>query len=131
MAMHLAFLSALAVMAVQPAAAAVLKPVVLGCNLPSRPGTGAPTTTSAERVFRIGPGSFQEWNTIRKEFGGNLCAAYTCVRTPDKTEGTVSSASVIYTVGVTGGHGYWSVVGAAGGGPRSGACRILTAPPKP
>ena len=128
MAMHLVFLSALAMMAVQPvAAAAVPAPVVLACNLPTRPVAGAAATGSAERVFRIGPGSFQEWNAIRKEFGGNLCAAYSCVRTADRTEGKLSSASVVYTVGVADGRGYWSVIGASGSGPRSGSCRIVTA----
>ena len=129
------FISVLALLAAQPVAVAApptgaqpARAVILACNLPTRSVAGAPATGSGERIFRIAPGSFQEWNSTRREFGGNLCGAYTCVRTANKTEGTLSSASVIYTVGITGNRGYWSVVGASGGGPRTGACRILAVP---
>ena len=86
------FISVLALLAAQPVAVAApptgaqpARAVILACNLPTRSVAGAPATGSGERIFRIAPGSFQEWNSTRREFGGNLCGAYTCVRTANKT----------------------------------------------
>jgi hypothetical protein len=52
------------------------------------------------------------------------------MKSADRAEGTISSASVAYTIGVAGGQGYWRVLGASGGGPRSGSCRVVTEPAK-
>ena len=128
MATRAALLSILALTALPPGAAAAQAPVVIACNLPTRPITGAAVTPGNERVFRLSPGSLQAWDPTHKAFGSNLCSAYSCVRATGRTEGTISSASVSYTIGVANGQGYWRVLGASGGGPRSGACRIVSEP---
>jgi len=111
----------------QAVAANAQSPVVIGCKLPS---AGVPET--AERFFRIAPGSFQEWDATGRVFGQNLCSAYACAKAPDRSEGTIGSASVTYTVGVVHGTGeaYWRVTGASGLATDHGPCRIA-APPKP
>jgi len=102
-------------------------PVVLGCKLPA---AGAPAP--AERFFRVAPGSFQEWDAARKVFGPNLCSAYACAKAPDRSEGSIGSASVTYTVGVVHGTGeaYWRATGASGLAADHGPCRVA-AEPKP
>jgi hypothetical protein len=114
-------------MMAQAAAASAQSPVVIGCKLPS---VGA--QTPVERFFRVAPGSFQEWDAARKAFGQNLCSAYACAKSPDRSEGTIGSASVTYTVGVTHdtGEAYWRATGASGLAADHGPCRIA-APPKP
>ena len=129
MANHAALLSVLAITAAPDGAVTAQKPLVLACNIPANTIAGVPATGDG-RLFRIGPGSLQAWDPDRKAFGQNLCSAYNCVRAPDRTEGTISSASVAYTIGVKSGQGYWRVLGASGGGPRNGACRILSEPAK-
>ena len=132
MAIRTAFLSVLALLATAQgaSAAAAPGPVVMACNLPARSLPSLPAITGNERVFKVSPGSLQTWDPARKAFGQNLCAAYSCVKAPDRSEGTISSASVSYTIGVTGGQGYWRSLGATGGGARSGSCRIVSEPPK-
>src|SRR4051812_21657580 len=105
MANRAALLSVLALAAMPRAAAAAQGPVVISCNLPARSITGAPVTAGGERIFRVAPGALQAWDPTKKSFGGNLCAAYTCQRSANRTEGTISSASVAYTIGVAGGQG--------------------------
>lgn len=124
----LSVLAVTAVMAAQPAAAAAPSPVILACNLPARTAPGVAPSTRADRIFRVGPGSLQEWDAARRQFGSNLCGAFACVRTANRSEGTISSASVSYTIGVAQGVGYWRVVGASTGGARSGSCRTVTEP---
>ena len=132
MAIRTVLLSVLAVLATAQGAtaAATQGPAVIACNLPARSLAALPAPTGDERIFKVGPGSLQAWDPARKAFGGNLCAAYSCVKAPDRSEGTISSASVSYTIGVTGGQGYWRVLGASGGGPRAGSCRIVSEPVK-
>ena len=128
MANRAALISALAVMVAPQGALAAKGPVTIACNLPARTITGAPATSGNERIFRVATGSLQAWDPEKKAFGPNLCAAYSCRRAPDRAEGTISSASVAYTIGVAGGQGYWRVLGASGGGPRTGSCRIVSEP---
>ena len=111
----------------QAAAANAQSPVVIGCKLPA-----ADASDTAERFFRIAPGSFQEWDATRRDFGQNLCSAYACAKAPDRSEGTIGSASVTYTVGVAHatGEAYWRATGATGLAADHGPCRIA-APPKP
>lgn len=123
MAMNAVLLSGVALLA---QAAGAGSPVVLACNLPTPAAAGA----SADRIFRVAPGQFQEWDAARKTFGANHCLAFACAKTPDRTEGSISSASVSYTVGVvTGtGEGYWRATGASGLAANKGSCRIVADP---
>ena len=130
MANRAALLFVLAGAAMPQAAVAVESPAVIACNIPARSITGAPPTAGGERIFRIAPKSLQAWDPVQKAFGPNLCSAYSCTRTAGRTEGTIGSASVTYTLGVAGGQGYWRVMGASGGGPRSGTCRRVREPGK-
>jgi hypothetical protein len=126
MAMHVALLSGLALMA----QAAMPAPVVLSCSMPARLVAGAASAPPSERIFRVGAGSFQEWDAAQRKFGGNLCGAFTCRKTADRLEGNIGSASVTYTVGIVTGtsEGYWRAVGASGLAATKGACRVITAP---
>jgi hypothetical protein len=107
------------------------QPVILACNLPVQAVAGAAVVPPAERVFRVAPGSFQEWDARKQAFGENFCAAFACAKTPGRMEGNISSASVSYTVGVVSGtsEGYWRATGASGLAAKQGACRIVAAPP--
>lgn len=101
-------------------------PVVLACRLPAAGAVAAPP----ERLFRVAPGSFQEWDAVQRKFGANLCAAYSCAKAADRLEGTIGSASVTYTVGVVHatGEAYWRAAGATGLATDHGPCRIVAAP---
>jgi len=123
MAMNAALLSGLVVLA---QAAGAGSPVFLACNFPGPAGAATP----AERTFRVAPGSFQEWDAAKQAFGQNLCLAFACAKTADRTEGNISSASVSYTVGVVNGtgEGYWRAAGASGLAANHGSCRVIAAP---
>lgn len=125
MPMRAALFCGLAMLA-QTAAAHAQAPVVLACTLPAAGGAAAP----AERLFRVAPGSFQEWDAAQQKFGPNLCAAYACAKTAERSEGTIGSASVTYTVGVlhSTGEAYWRAAGATGLATDHGACRIASVP---
>lgn len=120
MAMHAALLSGLVVMA---QAAGPPSPVFLACSMPANGVT-------AERIFRVAPGSFQEWDAAKQDFGKNFCEAFACSKTPERMEGSISSASVSYTVGIVNdtGEGYWRAAGASGLSANKGACRVVPAP---
>ncbi|MFC3079976.1 hypothetical protein ACFODL_17885 [Phenylobacterium terrae] len=126
-----AFLIALA--ALQAGAATAPQPRVLACDVPdtitSAPGAAGPLATK-QRVFRIGPGRLEEWSGIYGDFGPNLCDVAACVTEPGKTEGTISTASVAYTIGVdaVSGAGYWRVIGATGFRQTEGTCRPVPDP---
>ena len=128
--MRAALFCGLAMLA-QSAAAHAQSPVVLACKLPAANVAGTPA--SAERIFRVAPGSFQEWDAAQRKFGANLCAAYTCAKTAERSEGSIGSASVTYTVGVVHatGEGYWRATGASGLATDHGSCRIAAAPQAP
>jgi hypothetical protein len=126
MLMYASLLSGLAVLA----QAAAPPPVTLSCSLPARAMAGGPAAPPVERIFRVGQGSFQEWDVAAGKFGGNLCGTFTCRKTPDRVEGTIGSASVTYTIGMVTGttSGYWRALGASGFAAKEGVCRIITAP---
>jgi hypothetical protein len=126
MAMHVALLSGLALMA----QAASPAPVVLSCSIPARLVAGSAPVAPTERIFRVGVGSFQEWDAAQRKFGGNLCGAFACRKSADRMEGNIGSASVTYTVGIVTGtsEGYWRAVGASGLAANKGPCRVITAP---
>ena len=128
MPMRAALFCGLAMLA-QSAVARAQSPVVLACTLPAA-STAASAAAPAERLFRVAPGSFQEWDPAQRRFGANLCAAYACAKTADRSEGSIGSASVTYTVGVVHatGEAYWRATGASGLAADHGPCRIATAP---
>ena len=128
MAMNVALISGLVVLA---QSAELGPPVILACNLPTPAVAGAPPAPSAERIFRVAPGSFQEWDAGKQAFGANFCAAFACAKTPGRMEGNISSASVSYTVGVVSGTGggYWRAAGASGLSANQGVCRVIATPP--
>jgi hypothetical protein len=105
-------------------------PVVLACQLPAARAAGTPAAAPTERFFRVAPGTFQEWDAAQGRFGTNLCAAYTCAKMADRSEGTIGSASVTYTVGIVHatGEGYWRATGASDLATDHGSCRVATAP---
>ena len=127
--MRAAFLCGLAVLA-QAAGARAQSPVFLACNIPARAAPGGPPAAPVERTFRVAPGSFQEWDAARHQFGRNLCLAFACVKTADRSEGSVGSASVTYTVGIVAatGEAYWRALGASDLGATQGPCRVVPAP---
>jgi hypothetical protein len=112
----------------QSAGAAPGAPVVLSCSFPV---AGASAAAPAARIFRVGPGSLQEWDAGLRQFGRNLCLPFACVRAAGRTEGSISSASVSYTVGVSdSGEAYWRAQGATGFAAKQGVCRVIN-PPNP
>lgn len=127
MTMNAVLISGLVMLA--QAAAPARPPVVLSCSLPSRAAAGAPVVMK-ERVFRVGPASLQELNAATGQFGANLCAAHPCAKTEGHTEGHISSASVMYTIGIVNGsnQGYWRAKGASGLSANEGTCKIVAAP---
>jgi hypothetical protein len=129
--MHIALLNALLVMAAQVAQTGAQPAVVLACNIPANPAKAAAAAAPpAERVFRIAPGSLQEWGAAQQRFGQNLCLAYACARSPTRVEGSISTATVSYTVGIdySTHSGYWRAAGASGLKTTEGSCRIVPAP---
>ncbi len=108
-------------------------PWILTCDMPAP--SGDHTAPGAERVFRIGPRLFQEWKPTTKQFGPNLCAAYTCARTAGRLEGTISSSTLSLTVSLdlATGRGAWRTLGASGLRTTHGTCSVepQTAQPRP
>ena len=102
--------------------------VVLVCSIAQAstapPGSARPVIRE-ERVFRVGRGNLEEWRASERRYGPNLCAAFGCSGNAERTEGTIGSASVAYTIGVDHktGAGYWRSVGASGRAETQGACR--------
>lgn len=117
----------------QAGAAAAQSPTVLSCTIARRApaAAGAPASVvHEERVFRVGPGSLQEWERDVRHFGPNLCGVFACAANGDRSEGTITSASVAYTIGVDHktGVGYWRSMGASGLAETNGACRQTVDP---
>jgi hypothetical protein len=121
----------------QAGAAAAQGPTILSCTIVRPAATGGSASgVREERVFRIGPGSLQEWEQDVRHFGPNLCEVFACAANRDRSEGTITSASVAYTIGVDHktGVGYWrSVVPVSGaiGAETKGACRQTADPSTP
>lgn len=108
-------------------------PLVMTCAM-TRPSTAPPGAAKPiireERTFRIGPDRLEEWRPEDRRYGPNLCAAFGCAGNADRTEGTIGSASVTYTIGVDhrSGSGYWRSVGASGRSETQGVCRQVADP---
>ena len=110
---------------------------IVTCAMPQPAGnTAAPASAPASsRVFRLGPGLFQELQPDGKAFGPNLCMAFPCVREPGRLVGVISSSTLVLTVTLDpdAGAASWKTVGASGLARPSGDCAlrsdIAAAPP--
>ncbi|MES3026691.1 MAG: hypothetical protein V4820_02415 [Pseudomonadota bacterium] len=121
--------------ALQASAAWSQSPRFLSCDIPSPIGIegSASDARIGPRIFRITPGSFSEWNSRDHEFGPSLCEAFTCIADAKRVEGTISSASMTYKIGVdraTGG-GYWRAKGASNLPRIEGSCSLVADPSPP
>lgn len=126
--MNVALLSGLALMA-QAAVAGDRPPTTLACDLPSPSVSGA-VAKPTRRIFQVAPGLLREWNVGKQAFGVNLCTVFACLKAPDRSEGSITSASASYTVGIDHGTGqaYWRATGASGLTIPKGPCRVVPAP---
>jgi hypothetical protein len=119
------------VMAAQALGAGQPPMVVLECQLP-KPMIGGPLGAgeAGTRIFRIGQGHLEEWSPLQRRFGGNLCDATSCTVSPDRSEGSIGTASAIFTVGLDRrtGRGYWRAIGATGFKVNEGVCRQIKDP---
>ena len=116
-----------------PASAACSQsPRFLSCDIPTPMGIegSAPAAPIGPRIFRIAPGSFSEWDPEEHTFGPSLCDAFTCSADAQRLEGTITSASIIYTIGVdhTTGVGYWRAKGASNLPRNEGTCSLIADP---
>jgi hypothetical protein len=100
--------------------------LVLTCDM--GPPPGQPAAASQVRVFRIAPGSFQEWRTAERRFGNNLCLSFPCAREQGHLRGVIRSTSLEVTVEVdpAAGAGSWKALGASGLSRSAGPCRVQT-----
>lgn len=94
---------------------------ILTCDLPS---AAAPQAAGARRVFRLAPGSLQEWDNESKDFGSNLCEVFACRTDSGRLEGTITSASLILTIAAdpAARQATWRTQGATNLGRSSGTC---------
>jgi hypothetical protein len=76
------------------------------------------------RVFRLAPRLLQEWKPLERQFGPNLCDSFICTVSPGGLQGSVTSASLIVTVGLDRqtGTGWWRTTGASNSPRTSGRC---------
>jgi len=83
------------------------------------------------RVFRIAPRLFQEWRPERKQFGSNLCQSFACHGDRHRMEGSISSATLVFTVSldVDRGQGSWRAIGSSGLSRRDGPCTVVVEKP--
>ncbi len=120
--------------ALQASSAWSQSPRFLSCDIPSPIGTEESASAHiGPRIFRIAPGSFSEWNSRYHEFGPSLCGAFTCIADAKRVEGTISSASMTYNIGVdrTTGGGYWRAKGASNLPRTEGSCSLVADPSPP
>ena len=109
-------------------------PHVLSCEIPAPiTATAASDAKPAPRIFRLSKGRFEAWNPQEQAFSENLCEVFTCTARADRLEGSLSSASVVYTVGVDAGTGraYWRVLGASNLPRAEGSCEAVADPTRP
>jgi hypothetical protein len=93
---------------------------IMQCDVRS-PEQGA---AAAVRVFRVGPSLLQEWTPEHREFGPNLCLSFQCKGDHGRLEGSIVSASLIFTLSFDpqARRADWRTVGASGLKRTSGAC---------
>jgi len=94
---------------------------ILTCDMAS-----ATDLAATERVFRIGPGSLQEWKPEMRAFGSNLCLAYTCAVEGERTTAELRSASLTLTLTLVRGdpQATWRTLGASGLARPQGTCAV-------
>lgn len=94
---------------------------ILTCDMESAPGAH---TARPQRIFRLAPQLFAEWQPETRSWGHNLCASFPCRADAGRLEGQISSATVVLTIRLdrTTGAGSWSAQGASGLTRPSGAC---------
>jgi hypothetical protein len=105
---------------ISPSASAM----ILSCDMGPPPGAhGAP---SVVRVFRISPGSFQEWRPATQRFGNNLCLSFPCAREQGHFRGVIRSSTLEVTIEAdpAAGVGSWKALGASGHSRTNGPCRV-------
>lgn len=107
--------------------------VTLTCSFLQAPSAAGAGPRTKQRVFRIGEGAFHEWDPLTKRFGPNLCSAFTCKGDRNRLEGSITSASASYTVGLDRAtrQADWRAVGATGLAQSSGHCAVTRDPEKP
>lgn len=118
--------------ALQASAAWSQAPRFLSCEIPTPMGIAGTATAAHDgpRIFRLAPGSFSEWSPQDHEFGQNLCDAFACSADAKRVEGTISAASVSYSIGLdqTTGRGYWRATGASNLPRTEGSCSLISDP---
>jgi len=118
--------------ALQTSAAWSQAPRFLSCEIPAPAGiSGTPTAAhDGPRIFRLAPQSFSEWSARDHEFGPNLCDAFACSADARRVEGTITAASVSYSIGLdqTTGGGYWRAKGASNLPRTEGSCSLISDP---
>lgn len=126
--MRASFLIPAAFLAVLPASALAQSAFIATCDVgPPGQGQQGPAT----RVFRVAPGSLQEWQAEHKAFGPNLCLSFSCTGERGKLEGRIESASLIFTLALdpAAKTAAWRTVGASGLARTSGTCEVKPEPP--
>ena len=115
---------ALALTLMAAGAPAAHGPFILTCNMtaPDEDQAGP----NARRMFRMGPGLFQQWKPADQKFGPNMCNALRCRSDKDRLEGEISSSSLILTISLdlANGRAAWRTTGASGLRATSGACSV-------
>src|SRR5688572_9777316 len=93
---------------------------ILQCDVGSSEASAAPEV----RVFRLAPSLLQEWKAENREFGPNLCLAFKCRGDRDRLEGSIETATLIFTLTFDpqARRADWRTVGASGQRRTSGIC---------
>ena len=94
---------------------------ILTCDMAS-----AADSASTQRVFRIGPGSLQEWKPEGRGFGSNLCGPFTCAVEEGRETAEIHSASLTVTLTLMRGdrQATWRALGASGLSKPQGTCAV-------
>ena len=107
-------------------------PHFLSCEIPAQLGsTGVQTTSRAgPRIFRVAPNMLQEWDSRDREFGVNLCETAACSANAQRSEGSITTASMAFVIGVDHktGKGYWRATGASNLPRTEGKCDLIADP---
>lgn len=103
---------------------------VLSCDIPAQLGSIGPATTgqAQPRIFRLSPNRFEEWSAADREFGPNLCETFPCKSDAQRLEGTITTASVAYSIGVDQEGAHWRAKGASNLPRNQGPCKVVPDP---
>jgi len=107
-------------------------PHFLSCEIPAQLGsTGVQATARAgPRIFRVAPNTLEEWDSRDRQFGVNLCETSACRANAQRSEGSITTASMAYNIGVDHktGKGYWRAKGASNLPRTEGKCDLIADP---